>query len=318
MNVKIMSHIMPWDIDYALLMAIQLKKSKYYLPKDVNITIDLELNLTSYLYNWEESKIPKDYFIDKFNTLLLLLTDYKVNSFVYEGDQKYGHLDQQKKIISSETDYYMGICPDTYFSEYALTYMIESAKQITNKYFVITPQISKVGDADWDKIVNPKYMNIPYSDYLKADTFDIRFNNKNDGQDIQLEALPKSKFAGWFDLYNKAFYEELCPLQEEWSGYGPWDYYSIMISDLCKSQGVDYQQYLLRGETIWMYPSGPLIKDGANGFTKYYRDRLKTNVIPNQRKEFESNMQKYVSQGIEKLKEKNILPSHFYAKFITP
>jgi hypothetical protein len=47
---------MPWDIDYALLMAIQLKKSKYFLPKDINITIDLELNLTSYLYNWEESK----------------------------------------------------------------------------------------------------------------------------------------------------------------------------------------------------------------------------------------------------------------------
>ena len=72
MNIKIISHIMPWDIDYALLMAIQLKKSHYYLPSDVNITIDLELNLTSYLYNWEESKIPKDYFIDKFNTLLLL------------------------------------------------------------------------------------------------------------------------------------------------------------------------------------------------------------------------------------------------------
>ena len=166
MNIKLLSHIMPWDIDYALLMAIQLKKSHYYLSSDVNITIDLELNLTSYLYNWEESKIPKDYFIDKFNTLLLLLNDYKVNTFIYEGDQKYGHLDQQKNIISPETDYYIGVCPDTYFSEYTLNYMIELARQVTNKYFVITPQISKVGDEDWDKIVNPKYLDIPYSDYF--------------------------------------------------------------------------------------------------------------------------------------------------------
>ena len=316
MNIKLWSHIMPWDIDYALLMAIQLKKSKYYLPQDVNIIVDLELNLTSYLYNWEESKIPKDYFIDKFNTLLLLLEDYKVNTFIYDGDQKYGHLDQQKKVVSSEIDYYIGICPDTYFSEYALTYMIESAKQITNKYFVITPQVSKVGDADWDKIVNPKYMDISYSDYLKVDTFDIRFNNKNDGQDIQLEVLSKSKFAGWFDLYNKAFYEELCPLQDEWTGYGPWDYYSIMISDLCKSQGVDYQQYLLRGETIWMYPSGPLLKNEADGFTKYYRDRLKTKDIPNQRKEFESKMSEYVNIGIKKLKEKNIISPNLHFKFV--
>jgi hypothetical protein len=298
---------MPWDIDYALLMAIQLKKSKYYLPKDVNITIDLELNLTSYLYNWNESKIPKDYFIDKFNTILLLLNDYKLNTFIYDGDQKYGHLNHQKKIISPETEYYIGICPDIYFSEYVLTYVIEAAKQIENKYFVITPQIHKVGDSDWDRIVNPKYLDVPYSDYLKVDIFDIRFNNKNDGQEIKLKTIPKSKFAGWMDLYNKAFYEELCPVQDDWSGYGPWDHYSMIISDYCKHKGVDYQQYLLQGETIWMYPSGPLLKDGADGFTKYYRDKLSTNDIPNQRKEFEKNLEIYINKTLTQLKNKNII-----------
>jgi hypothetical protein len=298
---------MPWDIDYALLMAIQLKKSKYYLPKEENITVDLELNLTSYLYNWEESQLPKDYFIDKFNTLLLLLNDYKVNTFIYEGDKKYGHLDHQKKAISPEIDYYVSICPDTYFSEYALTYMIEAAKQIKNKYFVITPQVSKVGDNDWDIITNPEYLNIPYSDYLKVDTFDIRYNNKTKGQTIQIEALSRSKFAGWFDLYNKAFYEELCPIQKEWTGYGPWDYYSMIISNYAKGNGVDYQQYLLRGETIWMYPSGPLLENKADGFTKYYRDRLKINNVPNQRIEFEKHLSNYISVGIESLKQKNII-----------
>jgi hypothetical protein len=298
---------MPWDIDYALLTFTQLKKSKYHLPKDINLTVDVELNLTSYLYNWEESKLSKDYFIDKFETLLLLLKDYKVNKFIYSGNELYGHLDHQKKIISPEVDYYMIVCPDTYFSEYALTYMIEAAKQITNKYFVITPQISKVGDEDWDKIVNPKYLDIPYSDYLEADVFDIRFDNKNDGQEIELKTISKSKFAGWCDLYNKAFYEELCPVQEEWSGYGPWDFYSIIISDLAKTHKVDYQQYILLGETIWMYPSGPLLENGANGFTKYYRDRLKINDVPNQRQEFESKLPEYIKKGINQLKEKNIL-----------
>ena len=307
MNIKLWSHIMPWDIDYALLMAIQLKKSKYYLPQDVNITIDLELNLTNYLYNWEESQLPKDYFVDKFNTLSLLLNDYKVNTFIYDGDEKYGHLDQQKKIISSEIDYYIGTCPDTYFSEHVLTYIIEAAKQINNSYFVITPQVHKVGDADWDRIVDPHYINVPYSDYLKVDIFDIRYNNKTSNQEVYLEPLNKSKFAGWFDLYSKKFYEELCPLQDSWSGYGPWDHYSMVISDYCKSQGVDVQQYLLRGETIWMYPSGPLLQDGNDGFTKYYRDRLKTHKIPSQREEFESNLINYINKTLHQLKEKNII-----------
>lgn len=307
MNIKIWSHIMPWDIDYALLMAIQLKKSKYYLPQDVNIIVDLELNLTNYLYDWEKSQLPKDYFIDKFNTLSLLLSNYKVNTFIYDGNEKYGHLDQQKKIISSDIDYYIGICPDTYFSEHILTYMIEASKQINNKYFVITPQVHKVGDADWDRIVDPNYMNVPYSDYLKVDIFDIRYNSKISNQERYLEPLNKSKFAGWFDLYSKTFYEELCPVQKEWSGYGPWDYYSMVITDYCKSKGVDVQQYVLRGETIWMYPSGPLLQDGNNGFTKYYRDRLKTNNVPNQRHEFESKIEYYINKRLKQLKEKNII-----------
>jgi len=307
MNIKILIHVMPWDIDYALLMFTQLKKSKYYLPKDVNIILDIELNLTSYLYNWEESKLSKDYFIDKFNTLLLLLGDYKVNTFIYEGNELYGHFDHQKKFISPDTDYYMGICPDIYFSEYALTYLIESAKQITNKYFVITPQVHKVGDDDWDRIVDPKYLDVPYSDYLKVDIFDIRYNNKIDNQERYLEPLHKSKFAGWFDLYSKSFYEELCPVQKEWNGYGPWDYYSMVITDYCKSKGVDVQQYVLRGETIWMYPSGPLLENGANGFTQYYRDRLKTNIVPNQREEFESKIEEYVNKTLIDLKNKNII-----------
>jgi hypothetical protein len=298
---------MPWDIDYALLMAIQLKKSKYYLPKDINVEINLELNLTNYLYNWEKSELPKEYFIDKFNTLFLLLGDYKTSSFIYEGNELYGHLDQQKKAISPEIDHYVGICPDVCFSEYALAYMIEAAKQVKNKYFIITPQISKVGDQDWDRIVDPLYLNVPYKDYLKVDIFDVDYDNRNTVREKYLEPLHRSKFAGWFDLYNKAFYENLCPVQENWKGYGPWDHYSMIITDYCKNQQIDFQQYVLRGETIWMYPSGPLLENNADGFKKYYSDRLKTNDVPNQRQQFESNFQLYLNKGIQKLKEKGIL-----------
>ena len=89
----------------------------------------------------------------------------------------------------------------------------------------------------------------------------------------------------------------------------------MMVADFVKHHGVDFQQYLLQGETIWMYPSGPLLENGANGFTQYYRDRLKTNDIPNQRKTFESKFQEYINKGIEQLKIKNIIPKTVYASF---
>ncbi len=36
---------MPYEIDYALLSYIQLKKSRYYLPDDVEIEIDTVMNM---------------------------------------------------------------------------------------------------------------------------------------------------------------------------------------------------------------------------------------------------------------------------------
>ena len=298
---------MPWEIDYALLTFSQLKKSKYYLTDDVDITIDSVLNLSPYLINWEESKLPKEYFIEKYNQLSVLLSDYTHNKKIYNGEELYGHLDLQRECIRKETDYYISICPDMYFSEYLLAYLVESAKQIPNKYFVITPQISKVGDADWDEITDSKYVNIPYSDYLKVNIFDIIHNNTHSDQEKSLYPTQRSKWAGWFDLYNKAFYEELCPFQEDWSGYGPWDLYSLIITNHIKPQGVDFQQYLLKGETIWMYSSGPLVGEGINGFSKYYKDMLKLNNIPNQRQQFENNISSYINKVFQQLKEKNII-----------
>jgi hypothetical protein len=237
-----------------------------------------------------------------------LLKDYNHINRIYEGEELYGHLDLQKECISEEIDYYLILCPDMYFSEYVLPYMIESTKHISNKYFMITPQISKVGDQSWDEITNEKYLNIPYSDYLKVDTFDIRYNTKTSQDEISLFPTLKSKWAGWFDLYNKAFYEELCPFLDEWKGYGPWDLYSLIITNQVKQQGIDFQQYLLRGETIWMYPSGPLVGENVDGFSKYYKDFLYLNKLKdNQRQKFEDNLSEYLNKTFNQLKIKGII-----------
>jgi hypothetical protein len=295
---------MPWEIDYALLTFTQLKKSKYYLPEDVNITIDSVLNLSSYLINWEESKLPKEFFIEKYNTLSLLLKDYTHNPKIYQENKLYGHLDLQRDCISPEVDYYINICPDMYFSEHLLTLLIESAKQVKTKYFIITPEIHKLWDNTWDVITDKDYIDVPYNNWDQVDVFDIRNNLKNTQKEIFLDPSPTSKWAGWFDLYNKEMLEELCPIQDDWTGYGPHDWYSLMVTEHVKSQGVDFQQYILRGQTLFEYSVGPL-KNG--GFSKYYKDLLILNDIPNQRQQFESKMQEYLQRGIQQLKTKNIL-----------
>lgn len=288
---KITSHFLPWEIDYAQLMFIQLKKSKYYLSGEDTIKINMVLNLSNHLIDWDKSQLPKSFFKEKFLNLAPLLKDYTFTSSIYEGDELYGHLNVQRETVEKDIDYYISLCPDMYFSEQLLWYMIESSKQIKNKYFILTPQIPKMWDATWDAITNKNYLNHPYKEWDNLDIFDVVMNQEIEA--VTLTQINDHKWAGWFDLYNKALYEELVPVREDWVGYGPYDYYSMIVTQYAKNKGVDIQQWMIENQIIFEYSVGPL---KTTGFSKYYKDLLSLKDIPNQRKQFESNMVKYINE----------------------
>ena len=297
MNIKILMHLMPWEVDYALLQFIQLKKSSQYISSEDKIYIDVALNLSSYIINWEESKLPKEFFINKFNTLLSLLDWAIVRPIIYEGDKLWGHLDFEKNKIESHIDYYLAICPDMWFHEHTLSYMISSAKQITTKYAIITPEIHKLWDWTWDELVNKNYKDVPYEDWNKSDIFEIQSRVL---EEPYLEQTSRFKYAGWFDLYSKDFHE-LIPIPDDWKGYGPWDYYSMLISDIAVKNGIDIKEYVLRNQIICEYHPN---KEDKGNFIDYYKDLLSLNKIENQRTVVESKFPYYIEQWVNKNKFK--------------
>ena len=302
MNIKIIYHIMPWEIDYALLTFTQLKKSKYYLPEDVNITIDSVLNLSSFLINWDESKLPKEFFIEKYNTLSILLKDYTHNSKIYNGNKLYGHLDLQRDCISPEFDYYIGICPDMYFSEYLLSYLVQAAQSIPNKYFVLTPQICRMWDESWEVLTHPQFAVGPHYGWEKTtDVFDVDNHLHTTQDEIGITPINQLKWAGWFDLYSKNFYEDLARVPDEWEGYGGWDTYGLIISNYAKHKGLDFQQYLLNGQIIFEYSVGPLRTDEINGFSNYYKNFLVKQDVSKQREEFDKKLPLFINKKINQL-----------------
>ena len=305
MKVKITYHIMPWEIDFALISFLQLKKSKYYIDPQVNVKITAVLNMSDYLINWESTKLPKELFKQKFKDLGVLLKDYEYDPIVIEGPEQYGILDMQKNSYEPDVDYYINITQDMYFSETLLSNLIEAAKLVKNKYFVITPEIYKMWDSSWDEITNKKYLHIPYDQWDKADIFDIRHDLKTSNQELCLCSTKNSKWGWWLDLYNKAFYEDFAPVQEDMKGYGAWDWYTLILTEYTKTRGADFQQYVLRGQTIFEYPIVPLKE---RGFTGYYKDYfyIKVNAL-DQRKIFESNMERYLNEGIKQLKINKII-----------
>lgn len=293
---------MPWEVDDALLTFIQLKKSYYHISKEDNVTIETVLNLSSKFIDWNESVLPKEFFITKYNDISVLLSDYNHIKRIYDGDELYGFLNLQKESISKEVDYYIGVCPDIHFSEHLLSLLIESAKIITNKYFVITPQIYKKWDSSWDEITDKRYINVPHAEYDNADIFKVMHEINESPTSLCLVPVKQNKWAWWFDLYNKELYENLCPVPEDWNGYGPWDWYSLMLSEAAKQRGADMKQYLLEGETILETFSGPFKE---KGFSSYYKQFLK--LLPDhsakvQRKFYEENMGAFFERGLKTLK----------------
>jgi len=83
MVTKITYHMMPWEIDYALMSFTQFKKSKYYLDPNDRVKIDTFLNLSNYIIDWDNSKLPKEFFIQKYKDLQNLLCDYEHTPFIY-------------------------------------------------------------------------------------------------------------------------------------------------------------------------------------------------------------------------------------------
>jgi hypothetical protein len=294
---------MPWELDYALLSFTQLKKSKYYLNSDDKVYIDVTLNLSSYLINWSESKISKEFFINKFENLQPLLKDYICRFKIYDGDKLYGGLNTAFESTEKHIDHYMFLNPDMYFSENLLAYLIESSKHIKNEYFIITSQIPKLWDITWDPISHPYYRDIQYDSWNNLDTYDVRYFSKINNGETKLTPLDTHKWAGWMDLYNKKMWETFWSV-EGWNGYGAHDWYTMLLTQYAKDKGVDIQQYILENQIVCEYEIGPL-KEG--NLSKHYKDMIVLNDIPNQRQQFESRMQEHLQKGIQQLKEKNIL-----------
>lgn len=296
MVIKLQMHIMPWEIDYAQITFHQLKRSKFFIPDHIEFVIETVLNLTSHKIDWETSSINKQFFKDKLNAISLLLTDYKHISRIYEGDNNYGHLDLQREAVSSNVDFYIMACPDIAFSEHLLSHYCRAAEMITGDCFVVTPQINKMWDSSWDCLVNPLYKDLPYDTSYMCDSFMIMHNQTNIPQELKLTQLSSSKFAGWFDLYSKKFYEELVPVWNEWNGYGAWDYYSMLVSNTYKQSGGDFQQFLLEGETIVDWTVGPWGYSLAN----YYKNSLSLKETPDYGALFQEKVYNYAMERINK------------------
>lgn len=242
MIYRIVQYIQPWEIDDFERQLRQLILGSYYVQEEDTIIIDVTLNVSSELVEWETSNISRDYFVNKYKYLETIAQQYFVAEFDHDENVQ-GCVDKRRLTCSKTQDFIIWLDPDLFFSKTTLAYLIQASKVITDDYFILSPQIIKYWDTSWDCLTAPEYLKEPFNHRDYFDAYSLDFSS--DKTTISLKVNEQVKLGGgWFNLFNSNFFNRV-PIPIELGSYGWEDTYVAICSSHIK-----IPQYLVEGVTV--------------------------------------------------------------------
>ena len=248
---------MPHELDDLERVLVDLNKASKFVDGN-NYEFYISFSVDDYLFDWKNSKVDKQFFIDRFNSLKPL-TDWAGKSTYQIRDTILGAF--STKIHAhrecSDATHFIWLDTDICFDEKILYYM-ESAvdaiksENITTKYF-ITPEIVKYWDTTWDCLVNENFINKEL-DYCKTNN---PFVDCGQYGDVGVESVfanvmgqPTTKFgAGWFTLLSKELLDRI-PLPESMGHYGPDDTFLMWAIEKLNKGGENINQFKLKNYVV--------------------------------------------------------------------
>ena len=250
-KLQIILHCLPREIDEVERICNQLQRSSYFLEKNDKVILDFTLNISDKLTNWKESKIPKEFFIEKWNTIKLRSDWTYQNIFeINTDDTCLGCNDKRRNSIRKHSDnvtHFMYLDTDVHFSIYNLSYVFRAIEQITNEYHIVSSQLLRLWDDGWNIISNDRFISMGYDSkiWLKFDPFAIDSEVLNYSENLSLKKLPFIKFGGgWFNVFSSNLLKFI-DIPDSLSSYGLDDTFISDGSNLMKQSGYDVSQYIL-------------------------------------------------------------------------
>ena len=308
---------MPWEIDHLFLLQHQLKRSLYYLTENDEFEMDVVLNLSDKLINWNDSKLDKEFFTEKYKSTQYLTDWANCRYTIFNGSEMYGHLDLMRDCIDDDIkcDSYMSIVPDIHFHETLLYYMFRSMDVIQDDYYWVSTQIPKMWDSSWDSLVHKDFIDIPYEDHRKIDAYETEKFVRNNIENINIiENTGNKKWACWFDLHSHKLLE-LIGIPDTFIGYGPMDTFYLNLFEILRANNISFpfKHYIIKNQIIsdrWrcidkqLDDPAPWNHSQDTPLRDFYKKNLKIlDTKNNQRKYIEGNFEFELKTAINKILE---------------
>jgi hypothetical protein len=249
-KIVITTFIMPNEIDDLERILGDLNKASKHIDGN-NYELYLALSVDDYLVDWENSKLDKQFFVDRFNTLKPLTQWAGKATFNVRNDIM--GCTSLRRIAHTEcTDatHFIWLDTDICFDEKILFYMENAIDVIDNvDKYVISPECVKIWDTTWDCLVNENFLNKEVG-YCKINN---PFIDNGEVGDVSLETVlnnvpnqPRMKFGGgWFNCLSKALLDRV-PLPESMGHYGPDDTFIMWASEKLNFNGEQIYQFKLK------------------------------------------------------------------------
>jgi len=191
--------------------------------------LDVTIPISDYWADWENSKIPRQLFEDKFKNLQRYADWFNETSFKVEHDSKGALSNSVLNMYRYDVDAIIYLDADIVFNPFTLQLMSESYLSAKQQYrnFIITPELVKLWDDSWDILVNENFKNKPNTPFYVYEQDPIQDSSQIYGE-IALEPLQYNgknifKFGGgWFTLFSKQLIDQM-ELPTDLQGFGAID-----------------------------------------------------------------------------------------------
>lgn len=280
---------MPYEIDWFDWQSKQLKQCSHYLQEDDNIILDVTLNLN--FVDWNNSNLPKEYFINKFNKILKDQFDWcSVISDINEDKSCNGVADKRRHSIQThDVDQFIYLDCDIIFPPYTLKLLLDASKQVTSEYYIISPQIPKLWDESWDVLMNKEYKNFIWDGKTFIDPYTVITTSYGDPILTPINTFKLG--GGWFNLISANLLKTI-GIPDSLGPYGPDDTFLMYGCHFMKESKIDVQQYIIENLVV---------TENLKYNTNIYTDLI---VNTNDRMSFRADSEKHFHIEINKLQQK--------------
>ena len=251
-TLQIIIHCLPREIDQLERVLDKLHEGASLLQPSHRVILDVTLNLNDIFTDWNTSTLDQKFFTNKFKAIKAKRDWTYKNLFEVDTENKcLGINDKRRNSIrevEEEVTHFMYLDLDLYFSSLNLGYLFSALDQITNKYQIVSSQLTKLWDSSWDVLCNSQFINQSYEFYKNLDPYLMEsYSQQNQ---VEIRPIQGVKFGGgWFNAFSKNLLQEI-NIPDSLGPYGQDDTFVMMGANIMQQKGYDVRQYVLDGMMV--------------------------------------------------------------------